>query len=328
MAGVMAGAAAVVAGAKALLHKELPAPGSLPHAIAAEARGFGRPEGTLNYYHRPGTGTPIVFVHSLNAAASPFELEPLFDHFARTTGRPLYALDWLGFGRSDRPDLDVRPAIYQDHLFAFLQQVADRPADIVALSLGCEYAASVALQNALQVRRLVLLNPTGLGATRGASALGKAMVRAADATGLFELAFYRLTRPSSLRGFYERQIFLRDDDVPDALVDYAHVTSRALGAHHAPRRFIEGTLFLPDVADTVYARLYRPTLILTPENAGPTVQSFDRLPALLERNPRDLTHRSLPGGLLPHWEAGPAANACTDAIGSFFARPEPAVPAA
>jgi hypothetical protein len=53
----------------------------------------------------------------------------------------------------------------------------------------------------------------------------------------------------------------------------------------------------------VYARLYRPTLFLTPEAPASTVQSFDRLPALLDHNPRDLSHQALPGGLLPHWEA-------------------------
>jgi hypothetical protein len=49
--------------------------------------------------------------------------------------------------------------------------------------------------------------------------------------------------------------------------------------------------------------LYRPTLLLTPSTPGPTVQSFDLLPPVLDRNPRTLTHQTLPGGLVPHWEA-------------------------
>ena len=313
-----AGTAATVASIRALVRRGLPAPSTLPPALSASARTVALPRGNVNYYHQTGTGTPLVFVHSFNAAASSFELEPLFHHFAQTTDRPLYALDWLGFGRSDRPDIDYTPDLYQTHLFRFLDEVVETPADVIALSLGSEYAAVAALIGAPLVRKLVLLNPTGLGKRRGTSAIGRAMIRAADATGLFELLFFRLTRPASLRNFYKRQIFLRDDDVPNALVDYAHVTSHARGAHHAPRRFIEGRLFLDDVATNIYSRLYRPTLILTPADPARTVQRFDRLPDVLNANQRDLQHEPLPGGLLPHWESGAPHARCTEAIASFL----------
>lgn len=312
------GTAAAVTGLRALVRNGLAAPSTLPPALSAPARTATLPEGSVNYYHRPGTGQPVVLVHSFNAAASSFELEPVFNHLAETTSRPLYALDWLGFGRSDRPDIHYTPDLYRSHLFTFIRDIVETPVDIVALSLGCEYAASVALGAAPLVEKVVLLNPTGLGPRRGPSAFGSAMIRAADATGLFELLFYRLTRGASLRDFYERQVFLRKEDVPDALVDYAHVTSHALGAPHAPRRFIEGTLFLDDVATDVYSRLYRQTLVLTPEDPARTVQRFDRLPEVLESNTRFLQHQPLPGGLLPQWESGAPHDRCTEAISAFL----------
>ncbi|MFP4228066.1 MAG: alpha/beta hydrolase, partial [Salinivenus sp.] len=130
----------------------------------------------------------------------------------------------------------------------------------------------------------------------------------------FELLFYRLTRPESLRDYYERQVFLDPRAVPSDLVDYAHITAHAQGAHRAPRRFVDGSLFLDDVADAVYARLYRPTLLLTPKQPGPTVQQFDLLPRVLSRGADTLQHVALPGGLMPHWEA-PAP--CLDALDAF-----------
>ena len=172
-----AGAATTLAGIRALVRRGLSAPSTLPHALSASAQTVALPRGNVNYYHRPGTGTPLVFVHSFNAAASSFELEPLFHHFAETTDRPLYALDWLGFGRSDRPDINYTPDLYQTHLFRFLDEVVETPTDLIALSLGSEYAAFVALTGAPLVRKLVLLNPTGLGERRGASAMARAMIR-------------------------------------------------------------------------------------------------------------------------------------------------------
>lgn len=313
-----AGTAAAISGLRAIVRNGLAAPSTLPPALSAPTRTAALPGGGVNYYHRPGTGRPVVLVHSFNAAASSFELEPVFNHLAETTSRPIYAVDWIGFGRSDRPDIHYTPDLYRSHLFTFIRDIVATPVDLVALSLGCEYAASVALSAAPLIEKVVLINPTGLGPRRGPSALGAAMIKAADATGLFELLFYRLTRAASLQDFYERQVFLRADDVPNALVDYAHVTSHALGAPHAPRRFIEGTLFLDDVATDVYSRLYRPTLVLTPADPARTVQRFDRLPEVLESNTRFLQHHPLPGGLLPHWESGAPHDQCTEAISAFL----------
>jgi pimeloyl-ACP methyl ester carboxylesterase len=298
----LAGTAAGLALARRWVRRGLSAPSSLPRAINAATRTLESPGGRTNYYVRDGTGTPIVLLHSFNAAASPFEMRPIFDRLADATDRPIYALDWLGFGRSAREDRTYTPDVYHDQLFHFLDTVLDEPADLVGLSLGCEYAARAGLQAAAKVRRLALIAPTGLTRGRGPSAFGRAGIALAAATGTFELLFYRLARRSSLRDFYERQVFIDPDAIPDDLVNYAYVTAHVLGAHHAPRRFIDGTLFLEDVADSIYSRLYRPTLLLTPEDPAPTVQRFDRLPDVLDANGRDLTHRALPGGLLPHWE--------------------------
>ena len=74
----------------------------LPPMLDAEVHEMEMMEGRARYYHRPGAGAPVLLLHSINAAASSFEMRPIFDHLAQTTTRPLYALDWLGFGRSIR----------------------------------------------------------------------------------------------------------------------------------------------------------------------------------------------------------------------------------
>jgi len=301
--------------------RSLPPSSSLPPALDWDTRAIETPHGRGHCYVRPGTGPPIVLLHSLNAVASSYEMKPIAEHVAQHTERPLYAVDWLGFGRSARPALDYTPAVYTRQLFHVLAALPTRPADLVALSLGCEYAAQMGLQAAPWVRRLVLVSPTGFTTPRGPSGLGRLALALAGPTGLFELFFAQLTRSASLRRFYERQVFLEPGTVPDDLVDYAAATARAKGAHHAPRRFVQGRLYLDDVASSVYSRLYRPTLLLTPSDPGPTVQSFDRLPAVLDQNSRMLTHRPLPGGLMPHWDAPAPFFETLDAFLADSARP-------
>ena len=299
----LAGAYASLAAARWAYRRSLPSPLSLPPALDLEPRPVETPDGRAQCYVRPGTGPPVVLLHSFNAVASSREMQPIAEHLAATTDRPIYALDWLGFGRSDRGPRAYAPALYERQLSHFLDEVPDAPADVVALSLGGEYAAQVALQAAPLVRRLVLVSPTGLAPTQGPSTPGRLGLALADHTGTFELLYHRLTRRASLRDYYARQIFLSPDAIPDALLDYAEQTAQVRGAYRAPLRFVDGTLSVPNVSDDVYARLYRPTLLLTPTTPGSTVQSFERLPAVLSQNARDLSHQALPGGLLPHWEA-------------------------
>ena len=299
----LAGAYAGVRVAKWAYRRTLPSPLSLPPALDLAPHTFEAPDGRVQYYARSGSGPPLVLLHSFNAVASSIEMEPIAEHLVATTDRPVYALDWLGFGRSARAALNYRPALYERQLYRFLAEVPDTSADLIALSLGGEYAAQITLRAAPLVRRLVLVSPTGLGNTQGASTPGRLGLALADKTGTFELLYDCLTRRSSLRDFYARQIFLAPEAIPDALLDYAEQTAHVRGGHRAPLRFVDGSLFLDDVASSVYARLYRPTLLLTPKPPASTAQSFERLPALLGQNPRDLSHEALPGGLLPHWEA-------------------------
>ena len=311
-----AGAYAGLAAARWWHQRKLPPPVALPPALDWTSRALETEYGRVHAYVRPGTGPPIVLLHSFNAVASTFEMKPIAEHLSTSTDRPLYAVDWLGFGRSDRPALDYRPDLYAHQLYQVLTDgLPDAPADLVALSLGCEYAAWMGLQAAPQVRRLVLVSPTGLTMPRGPSRPGRLALSLAGRTGAFELFYYRLTRRASLRDFYARQVFLDEADVPEALVDYAQVSAHAKGAHHAPRRFVDGSLYVDDVGEEIYGRLYRPTLLLTPETPGPTIPSFDLLPAVLDQNARNLTHRTLPGGLMPHWDA---PNTCFEAIHNFL----------
>lgn len=314
---------AYTAGAVArwIVRQRLPAPSSLPPAIDASARTFELRDGRTNYYVRTGTGTPIVLVHSFNATASSFEMRPIFEHLAATTDRPLFAIDWLGFGRSARPNVAYSPALYLNQLRRFLQDRVQVPADLIGLSLGAEYAARVVQELPTLTRRLVLISPTGLGNDRGPSAAGRFFVRASGRVGAFELLYYALTRHASIRRFYARQVFLDPTHISDALVDYAFLTAHARGAHHAPRRFVDGTLFPSSSAASVYSRLYRPTLLITPRVADDMVQDFKQATDVVASNARDLTRVSLDSGLLPQWET---PDALFDALTPFLHTDAPA----
>ncbi len=282
-------------------HLELSSPLQLAPAIDADVDAMECMEGAVRFYHRDGSGIPVVLLHSINAAASSHEMKPIFDYFVEKTNRPIYALDWLGFGRSDRPPVRYSSDLYLRHLRRFLSEHVHQPADVVSLSLACEYTAEVARSLPYLVHKVVLISPTGMSTKDSTSMWQKTLVAAASRVGAFEIFFYRLTRPEMLRNFYARQVFA-SGSVPDEVVEYARATTLVYGAHHVPRYFVQGELSSGPAAAATYAQLRVPTLLVVPRSDAGLIQHFDDIDDLELRNPDTLRIERIDAGLMPQWE--------------------------
>lgn len=279
---------------------------ALPPALHAERRQFAlNGFGQVSYYvdESGQPNRPLVLVHSINAAASAFEMRPLFEHYRGQ--RPVYVLDLPGYGASDRPARRYTPDLYVAALLAFLNRELSAPADVIAFSLGCEFAAAAALAHPDRVRSLALLSPSGFSAQSPPPASDGVYAAVSSpiwAQGLFDAL---VTRPS-IRYFLGRSFVMQP---PIDFMDYAYITARQPGARHAPISFVSGQLFSADIVDRVYNRVAVPTLVLYDKDAN---VSFDRLPAVLTVNPYWQAQRITPTMGLPHWDALPKTVAALD----------------
>ena len=209
---------------------------------------------------REAPGAPVLLVHSVNAAPSAMEMRPIFEGLG---GRPLYAMDLPGFGRSDREARLYTPRLMTDALLAVAEDLRARhggsPVDLCALSLSCEFAARAASEQPDLFRTLALISPTGFdrrapydgprGSTRGKPVLRK--VFRCSGSRLYGW----LTKPGVVRYFLRRTYGSRGVD-PD-LWDYAVRTAAQPGAKHAPISFLSGYLFSRD-ASRLYDTLELP----------------------------------------------------------------------
>ena len=118
------------------------------------ARAFeGEKTGFLNVLRRQSRRSaekqpPLVLIHSINAAGSrPTSCARSFEAYRGK--RDVYALDLPGFGFSERADRVYSPDLYKDAILALLDRIGtsnEAPPDVIALSLGCEFAARAALE--------------------------------------------------------------------------------------------------------------------------------------------------------------------------------------
>ena len=110
--------------------------------------------------HWPGQGRPLVLLHGWMDLAASFQF--LVD--ALDTERPIWALDWRGFGQSDPSGMDAYWfADYLGDLEAWLDLISPtEPVDLVGHSMGGNVAMLYAGVRLVRVRRLVNLEGYGL----------------------------------------------------------------------------------------------------------------------------------------------------------------------
>lgn len=280
--------------------------------------------GTISYYAdtRAG-GRPVVLLHGIHAAASSYEMRPLFDALRKE--RSVYALDLPGFGFSERSSRPYTPETYVHAIEHLLRNVSIRePADVIALSLSGEYAAKVAVEMPELVRSLVLISPTGFATDDKAGWLERLSRRKKQplSNGISDSVpsrlFYELlvSRPS-LRWFLRRSF---EDRVDSGVSDYAYKTSHQPGAWRAPLAFVAGKLFPAGSARNIYAHVRAPALVLYDQDP---YTSFDALPAF------EQAHANFRSKRVPHTRGLPQFDApeqTIEALRAFYQSPDVRAP--
>lgn len=269
---------------------------SLAPAIRADEVVWSLPSGgPVLCYSRPGHGRPLLLLHSMNAAASAFEVKPFFDDMSLR--QPLYAPDLPGFGRSDRADRVYSPDFYAQLIVDIIKAIDAGPVDVLALSTTAEFAARAALKENDVIHSLTLVSPTGFSRRRESRSPVGARVHRMLRLPLLGAGLFRALRTKpSIRFFLDKAF---KNGAPEDMVEYAWTSAAQPGASYAPFYFVSGQLFTPDAVGDLYLPQKVPVSVLYDKD--PNI-SFDYLDEVVrQRENWSLTR--IPGTLgLPQFQ--------------------------
>ncbi|MDB4991114.1 MAG: putative alpha/beta hydrolase [Myxococcaceae bacterium] len=290
-----------------------------PHlfpAIAAEHHDITTADaGRISYYaDLKASGRPLILLHGMHAAASSYEMGPLFEAFRGK--RKVYALDLPGFGFSARDEREYTPDTFVHAIEHLLRHAAQRePADVIALSLTSEYAAKVAVELPELVRSLTLISPTGFAAPKQKSTLElwsrRMQTQLPELSELLPIRlFYELLVSKHRLRYFLRRSFERRVD--EGLLAYAHATSHQAGAHRAPLAFLMGSLFPAGDPEKLYRHVRAPALVIYDQDP---YTSFERLESFLREQPSFRARRVQHTRGLPQFDA---PQQTVEALRSFY----------
>ncbi|MEL6552941.1 MAG: alpha/beta fold hydrolase [Cyanobacteria bacterium J06621_11] len=205
--------------------------------------------------------TPLLLIHG--AGSSLEQWRENLTEFAKE--RPVYALDLLGFGGSQKVATELSSDLWVEQVADFWQTFLRKPMFLMGHSLGALVALQTATSYPQQVSRLIMLTlPAAREELGGAAANVGAVVEGWFATPLFVRPLFRFVRQRWLIRTALRAIAQKPEKVDTALVDSFVRPTRDRGAarmfcYLVKSRTSKG--FSPLTKDLI-AKLEIPTLLL------------------------------------------------------------------
>ena len=141
--------------------------GEFPAPVSGQRHEIASAVGRLTYYSAaPLAGSklpPLLLIHSINAAGSAYEIQPLYEHYRQS--RTVYALELPGFGHSERGKREYSVRMMTDAILIAVREIQDvhgrGPIDALAVSLSSEFLARAVTEMPMAFRSAALLSPTG-----------------------------------------------------------------------------------------------------------------------------------------------------------------------
>ena len=162
------------------------------------------------------TEAPLLLLHGAGSSSKQWRenLTALAQH------RPVYAMDFVGFGGSQKVAAELNTDLWVAQVADFWRTYLRRPMILMGHSLGASVALQVATSHPEQVARLIMLTlPAARQEIGGAAAKAGAMVERWFASPLLMRPLFKLVRRPKLIRSVLLKLHLNPERVDEVLVD-------------------------------------------------------------------------------------------------------------
>lgn len=195
-------------------------------------------------YEVLGEGQPVLLLPALSSVSSRMEMRGLAEHLAPQF--QVFAIDLPGFGQSDRPQIDYRPALYHGFLRDFVQSTFTEPVIAIAAGHSASYLMQLVQQQPEAFTYVALAAPTWRGplpTMMGDQRWFFKLVRQIIGLPVLGQTLYWLnTLPWFLRWMYGRHVFGDRKHITRQLITQKRRTTQQKRARFASVAFVTGAL--------------------------------------------------------------------------------------
>jgi pimeloyl-ACP methyl ester carboxylesterase len=194
-------------------------------------------------YEILGQGAPVLMLPAFSTVSTRSEMAGIARSLASQF--QVVALDWLGFGQSDRPFLDYQPSLYRQLLQDFVRSTFNAPMIVVAAGHASGYALQLAKECPETISKLILVAPTwraplrAMGVPEPIATTVRQLVRSPI---LGQILYQLNTTPSFLHFMYRRHVYVDRDRLTPEFISQKRAITQQPGARYAPAAFVTGAI--------------------------------------------------------------------------------------
>lgn len=112
------------------------------------------------YYTKTGSGSPLLLIHDLAPYSSAYEWHEVIRKFSKD--HTVYAIDLIGCGRSDKPNMTYTNFLYVQLVSDFVKQVIGQKTDVAATGISSSFVVMACHNDPALFNRIVMINPESL----------------------------------------------------------------------------------------------------------------------------------------------------------------------
>jgi len=248
------------------------------------------------FYKVKGRGKNILLLHGIYPGASSFEwrknFSPLAEYFR------VYAIDFIGFGKSGKLKRGYRANLYVKLIFEFLEDIIEGDCLLISSSLSCAYAVKNASLNQSKIPELVLICPEPWDSRKKSELVQLLTYQLLSVPVIGTSLYNTITSKLITRYRLERETYSNREFVTRDMINQYHICSHQKGAGYFFPSLITGLLDL-NVTEDFRALKQNIWLCLGKDIKIPPTRTVEKL-VKLNRNVKYKLFDN--AGLLPHNE--------------------------
>ncbi|MGN1156886.1 MAG: alpha/beta fold hydrolase [Agathobacter sp.] len=109
------------------------------------------------FYTKKGKGSPILLIHDLHPASSAYEWNRVINRLAEN--HTVYALDLLGCGRSEKPNLTYTNYMYVQLINDFIANVIAKKTDVIATGASSSFVIMACQMESKFYKKIIAVSP-------------------------------------------------------------------------------------------------------------------------------------------------------------------------
>ena len=169
-------------------------------------------------YTQKGSGTPLLLLHDLTAGSSSYEFCKIIDELAEK--HEVYAVDLLGYGLSDKPNITYTSYLYVQSIIDFIKNVIGKKTNILATGDSSSIAVMCAHNDGEVIDRIVLINPQSINQlNRIPSKRTKLLKLLIDTPVLGTFVYNMVTTKEAFRKLFAEKYFYNPGMISEGILD-------------------------------------------------------------------------------------------------------------